>query len=219
MAWLQPPSPVTVLHAFGDVSGVAGLGVVLAAIGLVLLWRTGARELATWLGVWATTPFVLALLITAITPVFLDRYLIVAVPAFALLAGHAIVGAGRVARMALVAASVVATAVALVHWYSSAEDGGWRGEDWRGAVAALQARSGGSDVVVVPWWANLAPAYYGASPSSASTADSVWVVTWSETGARLPHSQRVPLGLGEHELVERGDFGERVSLQHWVRRE
>ena len=66
--------------------------------------------------------------------------------------------------------------------------------------------------------ANLAASYYEASPASASADDSVWVLTWSQTGHALPPAERVPLGFGGHELVERQDFGSRVSLQHWVRR-
>ncbi len=73
--------------------------------------------------------------------------------------------------------------------------------------------------MVVPWWAHLGAAYYGASTTSAATGDSVWVLTWSETGHRLPRAERVPLGFGDHVLVEREDFGKRVSLQHWVRRQ
>lgn len=219
MAWLQPPSPTVVAQAVADVSGAAGLGIVLAALGLALVWRTGRRDLAVWLGAWAATPVALALVMTAVTPVFLDRYLIVAAPAFALLAGVAIVGAGRRLGPLLAAAAVVVSAIALTQWYSTADDGNWRGEDWRSAVAALRVESGGDDVLVVPWWAQLGAAYYGASTTSVSTADSIWVLTWSETGHRLPREDRLPLGFGEHELVERQDFGRRVSLQHWVRRE
>ena len=48
----------------------------------------------------------------------------------------------------------------------------------------------------------------------------MWVLTWSETGHRLTREPSVvPLGFGRHVLVEREDFGKRVSLQHWVRRE
>ena len=218
MAWLQPPSPAVVAQAVADVSGAAGLGVALAALGLVLLWRTGRHDLAVWLGAWAAAPFALALVMTAVTPVFLDRYLIVAAPAFALLAGVAMVGAGRRFGSFLAGAAVLASAIALVQWYSM-DDGNWRGEDWKSAVAALRAESGATDVVVVPWWAHLGATYYGASTTSAATGDSVWVLTWSETGHRLPRAERVPLGLGDHVLVEREDFGERVSLQHWVRRQ
>ncbi len=117
MAWLQPPSPTVVTQALADVSGAAGLGVALAALGLVLLWRSGRRDLAVWLGAWAAAPFALALVMTAVTPVFLDRYLIVAAPAFALLAGVAIVGAGRRFGPVLAGAAVLVSAIALVQWY------------------------------------------------------------------------------------------------------
>jgi mannosyltransferase len=217
MAWLQPPSATVVVQAVADVSGAAGLGVALAALGLVLLWRTGRLDLAVWLGAWAAAPFALALVMTAVTPVFLDRYLIVAAPAFALLAGVAIVGAGRRFGPLLAGAAVLVSAIALVQWHST-DAGNWRGEDWRSAVAALRSESGATDVVVVPWWAHLGAEYYGASTTSAATEDSVWVLTWSETGHRLPRAERAPLGFGDHVLVEREDFGTRVSLQHWVRR-
>ena len=177
----------------------------------------GRLHLAVWLGAWALAPFALALLITAVTPVFLDRYLIVAAPAFALLAGFAIVGrdgdSGRCSRL-----RPSSSRRSRSFSGTPTDDGNWRGEDWRSAVAALRSESGATDVVVVPWWAHLGAEYYGASTTSAATGDSVWVLTWSETGHRLPRAERVPLGFGDHVLVEREDFGERVSLQHWVRR-
>jgi hypothetical protein len=71
--------------------------------------------------------------------------------------------------------------------------------------------------VVVPWWSHTAAEYYGANVSSLSTADSVWVLTWSETGHDLPASIRAPLGFGEHRLVEEHTFGWRVSAQLWQR--
>ncbi len=57
-----------------------------ARSGLWVLWRARERDCAGWLGVWAFSPFVLALVISLARPIFLDRYLIVAAPAFALLA-------------------------------------------------------------------------------------------------------------------------------------
>jgi mannosyltransferase len=216
MAWLDAPSSEAVARAFADVSGAAGVGALLAAVGWALLWRIGRRDLAKWLGAWALAPFVVGLVITIVTPVFLDRYLIVCAPAFALLAAVAVVRGGRRLGPVLATAAAIASIVGLVHWYASTDDGNWRGENWRSAVSALETSSGGSRVVVVPWWANLAAAYYGAAPSSVSTADSVWVLTWSETGHVLPRAERAPLGFGAHRLVSREDFGRRVSLQHWV---
>ena len=55
----------------------------------------GRRDLALGLGAWALAPFVLALTVSFVTPIYLDRYLITAAPAFALLAGVAVLGVGR----------------------------------------------------------------------------------------------------------------------------
>jgi mannosyltransferase len=217
MAWQKEPSPEDVGRAVLDVSGAAGLGVVLALVGAFLLWRAGSRLELTWLGAWAVAPFVLALFMTAVTPVFLDRYLIVAAPAFALLGGVALVHAERWLRVVLATAVVLACCAGLVHWYSLGKDGNWRGEDWRSAVSALEQRSGSGAVVVSPWWANLAPRYYGAEPAQAASTGSTWVLTWSETGHRLTEEELLQLGLAQHRLVEREEFGRRVSLQHWVR--
>jgi len=217
MSWLTAPSAATVGHALLDVSGAAGLGVLLSLVGLVVLRRSGRTPDAVLLAAWAVSPFGLALLMTIVTPVFLDRYLIVAVPAFALLAAVAIVEVGRRLTPVLVTAALAATVVGLGLWYSNDEAGNWRGEDWRSAVAAVQSRSGEDVVVVIPWWSNLGAAYYGATPSATSTEDSVWVLTWSETGHDLPASVRQPLGFGAHRLVERLEFGERVQAQLWRR--
>jgi hypothetical protein len=105
-----------------------------------------------------------------------------------------------------------------VFWYSSAEDGNWRGEDWRSAVATVGDRRAEADaVVVVPWWTHDAAEYYGARPSDVSTADSIWVLYWSEGNTDIPADVRRPLGFGEHELVEKLQFGWRVSAQLWKR--
>ena len=217
-SWLTVPSATTVGQALADVSGAAGLGIVLALVGLFVLRRRGRMPDAVLLGAWAVSPFLFALVMTIVTPVFLDRYLIVAVPAFALLAAVAVVGAGRRFGPVLGVATVAVTAVALVHWYSSDADGNWRGEDWRSAVAAVQARSGDDDVVVVPWWSNHGAAYYGAKPSATSSDDDIWVLMWSETGHALSAEARRPLGFGEHRLVERLQFGWRLTAQRWQRR-
>jgi hypothetical protein len=53
--------------------------------------------------------------------------------------------------------------------------------------------------------------------TSTSTADSIWVLNWSESGHDLPASVRRPLGFGDHHIVEQLDFGRRVSAQLWRR--
>jgi hypothetical protein len=45
----------------------------------------------------------------------------------------------------------------------------------------------------------------------------MWVLRWSEEGGAIPAQERSGLGFGRHRLVERLDFGWRLSAQHWVR--
>ncbi len=216
--WLDRPSPRVALDTLLDISGAAGLGLLLAVVGLVVLRRMGRRDIALWIGTWAFAPFVLALAVSFVTPIYLDRYLITAAPAFALLAGVAVLGMGRRLGVLIGGAAVVATSIGLVGWYSQADRANWRGEDWSKAVGTVLERRSESDaVVVVPWWANPAARYYGASPTGISSADSLWVLVWSEDGHRLPASERRPLGFGDHRLVERLQFGRRLSAQLWKR--
>jgi mannosyltransferase len=218
MNWLTFPSVREAAWALLDVSGMWGLGLVLALGGLWALART-TRDLAAWLGVWAFAPFALALVVSLGRPIYLDRYLIVAAPAFALLGAVAITRLAVRPRGVAVAVVVAVTCAGLVAWYGSANEGGnWRGEDWRGAVATVLERGDEADAVVVAEW-SAAPAarYYGATVTDVSTADSIWLLTWSEDGTELEASERRALGFGEHRMVERLEYGRRVSAELWRR--
>jgi mannosyltransferase len=217
IAWIPFPTWHIFTNAVLDASGAGWFGIVLAAVGLWVLLRRRERSLATWLAVWAFSPFIVAVVVSVAQHVFLDRYLIAAAPAFALLAAVAVTGVARRVGAGLVVVAAAATVVALVQWYSYGGSTNWRGEDWREASRYVTERSGGTDVVVVPWWSHAAAEYYGTKVASLSTADSVWVLTWSETGHELPASIRRPLGFGEHRLVEEHRFGWRVSAQLWKR--
>ncbi len=214
--WLPRPSVESAARTLLEVSGVAGLGVLLAVLGLVALRRRSESELGL-LGTWAFAPFVLAFVVSFVKPIYLDRYLITAAPAFAVLAAVAVFALGSRWGSLLAGAAVVATAAGLAHGYTQGA-AGWRGEGWRDAVAAVQQRRDEAGaVVVVPWWAEPAAAYYGVSAVSTSTADSIWVLNWSESGHDLPPADRRPLGFGDHRLVEQRDFGGRLSVQLWRR--
>lgn len=218
VSWIEFPSAVSVAESFREVSGAAGLGLALALVGLWALRRAGRTDLAVWLGTWAFAPFAVTLVASIVKPMFLDRYLIVAAPAFALLGGFAVWFVGSRLRTALVLALVVATGAGLLYWYSQGRDGNWRGEDWRAASeAVLDRRAGGEPVLVVPWSSAPAARYYGVPAVDVSTADSMWVLRWSEEGGAIPAQERSGLGFGRHRLVERLDFGWRLSAQHWVR--
>ena len=217
MNWLVAPSADVAIHAFLDISGATGLGVLLGSLGLWLLWRSRERAAAVWVGTWALAPFVVALLVSIVRPIYLDRYLLVAAPAFALLAGVALVRVAARYRVALVALTATLTVVGLAQWYAKS-DGNWRGEDWRSAVATVLAgRTEADAVVVVPWSSAAAARYYGAEVEDVSTADSIWVLTWSETGEDITASERRALGFGDHVRVRKQQHGWRVSAQLWQR--
>jgi len=216
-AWIPFPSAETVARATLGVSGIAGLGILFAAVGLGFLRRAGKSELAVWLATWAFGPILLALVISIARPIFLDRYLVTTAPAFAMLAAVAVMGVAGRLRAGVAVAAAVATAIGLVLWYQTADDGNWRGEDWRSAVTTIMAQRGDAAVVVAPWWAHDAAEYYGAPAKDVSTADSIWVLHWSEDGPALPAGLRRPLGFGDHVLVEKLQFGWRLSAQLWRR--
>jgi mannosyltransferase len=216
IAWIQYPTVDVFTRALLDVSGARGFGLALGALGLFVLWKRGQDAMSLWLGVWAVSPFAVSLVASLVQPIFLDRYLLVAAPAFALLGGVALVHVRTMWRAVLVACLVVSTCVGLAEWYSLGERGNWRGEDWRSAAAYVRSRTDDA-AVVVPWWANPAAAYYGARVDDTSTAGSVWVLSWSEDGHDLPASERAPLGFGRHQLVESHDFGWRLTAQLWRR--
>jgi hypothetical protein len=215
--WLDAPSSATAVRALRDVSGVGGLGLVLAIAGLALLWRRRERATGAWLATWAFAPFALSLLVSIVKPVFLDRYLLVAAPAFALLAAFAVVHVARRARPAVLGVVVVATVIGLVHWYGVGGDRNWHGEDWRAAVrAAEHERSGSEPLLVADWSASPAARYYGASVADTSSASSLWVLRWSDEGRPLTRPERIALGFGNHQLVAKRAFGARLDLEHWV---
>jgi mannosyltransferase len=216
--WLDAPCASVAFRALTDVSGAAGLGLLLAAAGLAALGATQRWGYAAWLGTWAFAPFAVSLLVSVVKPIYLDRYLIVAAPAFAMLAAVAVMAVATRLRVALIVAVVVVSAVGLVRWYELGRDGNWHGENWRSAVRAVDERlSGPEDVVVAEWSAHDAAEYYGASVVDVSTAPSIWVLRWSERGRPLEASERRRLGFGDHVLVEELDFGSRLDAQHWVR--
>ena len=216
MNWLTFPTPVVAAQALLDVSGIAGLGVLLAAAGLLVLRRNAQTGTALWIGAWAFTPFVVALVVSLQRPIYLDRYLIVAAPAFALLAAVAILAAPRRLQALLVVLVVLATAVGLVRWYGTAARGNWHGEDWRQAVTTVVRRQGEArSIVVAEWSASPAARYYGAPVNDTTTESAVWVLRWSEKGRPLTSRERTSLGFGRHRLVESIPFGRRLSLQLW----
>ena len=219
---LRFPSAETVVRALADNSGIAGLGALLAIGGLWSLRRAGRSDTALWLGTWAFVPFLVTLGASIAKPMFLDRYVIVTAPAFALLAAVAVRNLAPRLRAPLALVVATATAVGIVHWYAQGADGrNWHGEGWRPALELIyEQRSHDDPVLVIPHFAHAAPRYYDARwVTVAPDSDSVWALYWSERGHELSARSRRALHLDTHRLVESITFGWRLAAQHWVRRQ
>ena len=83
--------PGDVAVAVIRLSGPAVIGILLAVLGAIVLLRDPERRrVGASISIWAGLPIVLALLGLLVKPVFLDRYVILTAPAFALLAAAAL---------------------------------------------------------------------------------------------------------------------------------
>jgi mannosyltransferase len=169
--WIPRPAPADLYSIARDITGggvVSGVLAVLVLVAVVHFRRSFARarrSRADWRADWAdglgllwlACPFVLSALISfTVKPIFLDRYLIVCVPAVALVAATVL---ARL-RLRLVAAGalsivVIGSLVAVNRSY-----GGHR-TNWRDAIAYFAAYATPADgVVVCPPRARLPVTYY-----------------------------------------------------------
>jgi hypothetical protein len=153
LVWNKPATGETVTRALLELSGAVGVGLILALCALAFVRR------ARWLLVsWAIAPFAIALALTPVADVFIDRYLIVSAPAFALLVAVALQrlrGPWRVGALGTLALGLVA---GLLIWYAPDGSDNWTGQDWKAATRYAMARGGAT---IEPTWARSTYWYYG----------------------------------------------------------
>lgn len=192
--WLPPPGADEVRHLLLGFSGYGGtLGLVLA----VLAWLLGAagavigpRRWGSALVVsWATVPPLLAWLVSFQKPVFLDRYLLVALPAASLLAGAGVARLGAwPLQGALLAALLAGQSQGLERWWKHMPK-----EDWRGAARVIASGARPGDVYTcwtAPGCATLS--YYLARvPPAARPRQMLVVDELSAVGASPPVASRL----------------------------
>ena len=165
--WLTSPTPTNLLQALAALTGSRGL---LLAYGSLWAIAIGAAILSyrrTQANAWsASLAALLGALPVAVSlgvsvagrPIFLDRYLIVSLPGFVLLAGAGL-AALRVKRPVLILVSVAIALLAtrtLGFYYAD-----YQKEDWRGATAlvARQAQPG-DGVILYPAYARVPFDFY-----------------------------------------------------------
>lgn len=181
IGWIDSPdSGGFVWHELEELTGVdwhpfllllyLALGLVLLATGLATRPRRSDKAWWALLPVlWLVVPVVLALLASIVQPMFLSRYLVVTVPALAVLAAGAL---AQFHRLPLAVPVVVALCVLQVTglrvWYRS------NGPDFRGAAAVIRAQANPGDAIITHPVGGSALAWYlGLSPGSIRRARGV----------------------------------------------
>jgi mannosyltransferase len=167
LGWIARPSPVDFVAVALEIVGGGLVSLLLfALVGMVVVgfvrsftrdWRTRAQW-ADGLGLlWLVMPFVLSAVVsTVVKPIFLSRYMIVVVPAVALIAATGLTRL-RVRPLAIGALSVIVIGSLVTI------DRGYGGNkaNWRDAVDYLAAYATPSDgVVICPAKARLPVTYY-----------------------------------------------------------
>ena len=190
LVWNVDPTPDSVAHAVLELSGAFGVGLVLSVAALAIVKRE--RLL---LASWAFTPLVLSVLATPVADIFVDRYLLVSTPAFALLVGAAVHRLRRWLRAGAFAAFAAASVVGLAVWYGPDGSQNWRGEDWKAATRYAMQHGGAR---VDPDWTASAYAYYGGVQRKNRLE-----VLWSEDEQDFAGSWPLDVGFGERLRIQR----------------
>jgi mannosyltransferase len=190
LVWNVDPTFGSVSHALVELSGALGIGLALSVVALAVVKRE--RLL---LASWAFTPLVISVIATPAADIFVDRYLLVSTPAFALLVGAAVHSVRGWWRAGAVAAFAAGTVLGLAVWYGPDGSRNWRGEDWNAATRYAMQHGGAR---VHPDWTASAYEYYG----GVQRENGLYVL-WTENEEDLAGDW--PLDVG---------FGERLRIQH-----
>lgn len=199
--WIAPLNADELRAVASQFTGTASswlqvvLGVLLV-VGLVASWN-GRREsnVSPVVLMWFVLPIGLTIALSTVKPLLVPRYLIVALPAYALLIGLGVSSIAR-SRVALIAAITLALVVLCYGnvWRTST------GEDWRAIVKTIGERAHPDDAIVVfPATAVSAFSYYARHDSALrNRSGPTWPTTrWASPFTRsiantdVVHSDRI----------------------------
>ena len=164
--WIPRPGLRSAWRRASEIAGgaqprvILAVLVVVAIVGFVRVLVRTSRGRDVWAGAlgvsWLTVPFTFAFLISVtVKPIFVDRYLIVSVPALALVAAT---GVAAIRPRALAVAAVAVLVVVSIQEIRG--DYADPNEDWRGAAVFLAAHATSRDGVVVCPARHRAPLQY-----------------------------------------------------------
>jgi mannosyltransferase len=154
--WIEP---LTFAQAAESLTGLAGSPILLVLLALASAVAVVEHRRNRWLWLVAVTALVPLFGIAALSvvkPFFIGRYLVVALPGVAMLAGIGISSARPVPfRAALAAAFVIATVIAIPSAYSDT-----RQEDWRAAGRYVWLNAEPDDRIYMGTWSARPMTYY-----------------------------------------------------------
>jgi mannosyltransferase len=215
-AWIQQPGVGDVVEGLVLVAGISPLALAASAAGAFTARRLGVES---WkqalLAAWALGPFAVTIAVSFVKPVFAPRYLVEAVPAFALLAALWLVNAGRLLAVAAGGAMLAWSAAVIALWYDARPL-----EDWRSATAAtLAAARPGDDVLFAPGPAATGFEYYAGTEAAVSTprARTAWLLVWGDSPLDRERSAQERMGPA-YRLAERRTIDDWLSVERWTRR-
>lgn len=149
--WIPAPTIEDVPDMFVAVSGGSGLvatAYLAASILAIMRWRTIGARWPRWslslVAAWFLVPLFGSLLASMIVPMFLDRYLIVAAPAIAILAAVGIASLGRVWLMVVLSGALLVGSGAAALDISRAVTH----EDWRSTAAYVLDQTQPGDGII-----------------------------------------------------------------------
>jgi mannosyltransferase len=160
--WIPRPGVHALVVAARSIGGNGTAPVLVAlavlAVGLSSSVRSKPKRFAVGLvAAWLLAPPILSFLVSQVHPMFLPRYLVVSLPALALLLGAAVTSVRpQPLGVALGAAVLIAASTSLYHWYRRPPL-----EDWKAASAYLLSHARPNEGVVYQMsWAVPALSYY-----------------------------------------------------------
>jgi mannosyltransferase len=213
ISWIAPLSATQLRLAFGAITGSAApftelaVGAVLAIGGFAVAGLTcrgqespTARRTAVLAVTWFFVPLLVTVAVSIAEPVLVARYLIVALPGYALLAAVGLAWLTR--KRAALTAVAVGVILALGSpgygqiWAQRRAD-----EDWRGVVATIERRAGPTDAVIVfPESARFGFAYYARDePGLRRRGGALWPPgPWDEPFAHSAADPRTAVAAVQH---------------------
>jgi len=211
--WIPEPGVGQVWRSLHFAAGLNALVLLGAVAGFIMLASSNRERWTTvLLAGWIVLPVLDALLVSIIHPVLVPRFLLVTAPAFALLAGFALMRVPPAAAMLGLFAIVAVSAWHLADIYNRPP------HDWeRAGRIATEAHNRGIDVAIAPAFAKRELFVYAPTVQRviAPTGRPLLVIAWASTDAQARQLTKPLLGESGYRLISEARVGDEIRVERW----